>query len=795
MAASSLAHSGDPASKLPWTSDAPYRILVEVAPVTLDGREWDEGPAEVGIDFTAALAALGVESRPALDTLQVMKLGADSAPLPYTDYAYAKGPNDRPFRWYDDAIPYDFSEVFAPTSYTDGTRRRMIIPRGGYMYSTLGDWKSGRLAWVHTQEGEGPSRYAVYFHVLSPGEEPTGPPPRAWVGDAMPRHDLRGANTTGADHTHISVDDWDGDGIDDLVYGEQYGQVCVLPNRGTPEAPAYPYAKLLFDAEGLPLDMGVHAAVLVVDWDNDGAKDLLAGTYMNRVAFYRNTGTDADRVLAYRGLLKDAMGNFLALPVTPVARKSADVFDEDYYPIMSAVDWNGDGRRDLIAGGYITGRIYYFENTGTDAENLPLLELRGPVEADGAPINVCDWCAAPDVADLNGDGLPDMVSGAYTWGDSDCERPAFLRYYENTGTREAPAFTEKPLPIQGDLIRLRVPSPRATDWNHDGLTDLIVSSGLDILLWKNVGTKSAPVFDITAEALPSVWGNATLPVGHQVLDWNGDGLIDLVDGYTVWLNSGAGNPYRFSERVRVLPEGVHIAHPTGIGDGHFWPYLHDLDRDGKLDVLFGDWHGNIWFHRNQSTGTDTVFDGAGYRLTTGDGNAIKVGPVKGDIEKDFVALQGARTKFCAGDFDGDGLDDLAIGDTYGIIRYYKNLGPLDSPVFAAPLEVADLKVRLNVDKVDWDGDGRLDIVAGVDNHRIFVFVNTGTDGAAAFDAGTQLDLPAIKGPETMAADMNGDGDVDLLIQGTQGTTLVERSFLRNGYARGAVVGVERKPSE
>ena len=306
------------AEEIPWTSTLPYRILVEVPPVALEGRGRDELPAEVAIDFQAALETVGVKGTPALNSLYITTIATESeGAAPHTP-----GADSLPFRWYDEAIPYAFSEVFAPISYTDGERRRMTTSRGGYMYNALGDWKSGRLAWTHTQTGTETGRYAIYFEVLAPGETPAATPPRAWLGDGMPRHAEVGESTTGADHTHISIDDWDGDGRDDIVYGEQYGQISVLFNRGTPWKPTYPYAKLLFDEAGLPLDTGVHAAVSVVDWDGDGAKDLLAGTYMNRVSYFRNTGTNAQRTFAYQGLLRDADGEFLALPITPVARKS-----------------------------------------------------------------------------------------------------------------------------------------------------------------------------------------------------------------------------------------------------------------------------------------------------------------------------------------------------------------------------------------------------------------------------------------------------------------------------------------
>ncbi|MEP0844784.1 MAG: VCBS repeat-containing protein, partial [Phycisphaerae bacterium] len=336
---------------------------------------------------------------------------------------------------------------------------------------------------------------------------------------------------------------------------------------------------------------------------------------------------------------------------------------------------------------------------------------------------------------------------------------------------------------------------RAFDWNSDGLIDLIVGSGANIYLVKNVGTPTQPLFEFPPEPIRIAWGNAPLKLGHQVIDWNGDGLTDLVEGYTVHLNSGAPNPYRWEKKVSVLPKGAYIHHPSGIGDDHFWPYLHDLDRDGRIDVLFGDWYGNVWFHRNLSDGDETRFDLEGHHLLMVNGQPIKVGPLNGDIENDFVAHQGARTSLIAGDYDGDGLDDLIVGDTYGIVRYYRNAGPLEDPRFEEPITVGDVKFRLTVEKTDWDRDGRLDVIASADNHRVLLFRNIGAAGQAArFDAGIELDLPPIRGPSVRFADLNRDGDEDLIITGTQGTTLVERSFLGQGYAEARLLKLQRRAS-
>ena len=763
----------------------PGRLLVEVTiaeepAITIDG---DQRPARVELDFPSLIARARLTGFADLSALRMTRVGG--ATLEGPKFAHGKTPSDLPLRWDDASIATDFPTVEDIVDGHTGKLRYETVRNAGSYYNVASAASGrGRLVWTHRRHGEGPALYRVEVPV---GDRPSErrAPMRGWIGDGVARFSPRPDSTTGSPHTRIDVTDWNGDGLVDIVYGENYGKVLALLNHGTAELPAFSDAIFVTDEMERPLDVGISAAPLLADWDDDGREDMLIGTHWNRLLFFKNTGRNEARRFKYSGIVR-VDGKPLELPTSPVVGRPAGAFARDYYPVSAMADWDGDKRPDLLAGGYLTGRIYLFRNTGANDDGTRRLEFRGPIEADGQILNVGDWAAAPSFADLNGDGLPDFVTGNYPMTPQSAKNGSPLRLFLNAGRTGEPLFRESPVPHTGAWPSGRMYSPRLADMNRDGLTDLVVAVHDRIYVFLNRGTRRQPSFALHAEFIRPSQGNSPLRP-TQFIDWNGDGLVDLVENLQVRLNLGRGDPFVFGPPKSALPRGQEINHPSGEGDGWFHPRLFDFDGDGDHDVLFGDWYGQVWLHRRAADGG---FDVRGSLLRLASGEPIKVGPRGLDTKASFRALQGARTVFAAHSFTGDGLTDLVVGDTYGVVRFFKNVRSNAEPVYQEAQVLGDLGNRLSVDLVDWNDDGHRDVICGSANGRVRVFLNRPQEQAGSrFAAGLDPQLPRVTQPRIIPVDLNADGDVDIFIPGTQGSVWLERSFLRHGYAEGRVTSV------
>jgi hypothetical protein len=211
--------------------------------------------------------------------------------------------------------------------------------------------------------------------------------------------------------------------------------------------------------------------------------------------------------------------------------------------------------------------------------------------------------------DLDGDGRSDILSGSYSrmeqpmaglfqvlWGRAD---GGFKKAETLTGTDGNPLI----IPAEGEKwIQNICTRPFAVDWDGDGELDLVVGNFLGtFFVFKGEGKgKFQPTpEEIKAGGVPlKIDGNHSDPF---VVDWDGDGDLDLLSGSSEggvqWAENraGPGKAPKFAsfrtliEHAPPVEDGAivreeHLKGPTA--DTRVW--VLDFNADGKLDILVGD---------------------------------------------------------------------------------------------------------------------------------------------------------------------------------------------------------------
>ena len=163
--------------------------------------------------------------------------------------------------------------------------------------------------------------------------------------------------------------DFDGDGDLDLLCGEFLDGFTYFENIGSRTGPNYAAGQKLINDQGDPLVMHLQMITpTAIDWDDDGDLDLIVGDEDGRVALVENIGKLRENAPVFR---------------SPVyLQQEADTLKFGALATPFAHDWDGDGDQDILCGN-TAGNIGYFENLGPGANGLPkwsapsLIEVRG----------------------------------------------------------------------------------------------------------------------------------------------------------------------------------------------------------------------------------------------------------------------------------------------------------------------------------------------------------------------------------------------------------------------------------
>jgi hypothetical protein len=359
--------------------------------------------------------------------------------------------------------------------------------------------------------------------------------------------------------------------------------------------------------------------------DFGDARGLVAGSRFGGLHFYRQTSDDPT-ALASRVHAVDVEGIAHRHPIIN--------------PSPMAFPNPGTGYTDLVAGG--EGALYYYRFTGgSTASGKPIFDAPTPVLESDTTL-YAGTLAVPNAVDWDADGDTDLVSG---------NSEGLVLFIENVGGNDAPAFAPGvpieaagwPIHVQpGYRLDIQGPGearwgytcPTVVDWNRDGLLDLVMSdSTARHHVYLNRGTPTAPKLD----------------AAHSL-------YMDGLDMHGTWRTKPAA--------------GL-------LGDRMAYVALDDDDQ----------------FHLYWQVDAYNLSDGGKLRLDTGEA-----------IGANFLSSGGSgRLKLNLHDWDDDGLPDLVVGtprhgsvpdpgtglpQSLGLpgsaVLFLKNVGTQDAPVFRYP---------------------------------------------------------------------------------------------------------------
>jgi hypothetical protein len=476
----------------------------------------------------------------------------------------------------------------------------------------------------------------------------------------------------GGEPYRTAFPDLNGDGLADVTTVQYTGDLLSVFLNSTPHLSATPSFAPEMDYPTASAPDGIAAG----DFNGDGKLDLA-------------TGDSGDNVV---GIFLNLTPNSAGTPDIPTAGLFGTASDPN---AIVAGDLNQDGLPDLataIGGSTAAGLgtiMNVLANQTPAGAGAPLFAPKLDVSSGGM---VPEWLEA---ADLNGDGKLDLAVADQGAAGASTVFGVVLNQTASPGA--APLFS-KVFPF---TVGMEPQTPRAADFNADGLPDLAVdnfsSANVSVLLSTTAAGDTTPTFRGHME-----FGTGNNPQGEAIADFNGDGLPDIA---TADLTPTPGTVTVLLDTTPALATAPSFSRNFDFDCGTR-PYdviAADLNADGRPDLI---------------TPNEAAAPNAGVNVLLNTTPARASAPTFANAVP--VPLPFAATAVAAADLDRDGRPDLVVTQVTGndqgngnlmMVIYNLTAVGASTPSFAPPVAYPGALDSYGLVAADLNADGQTDLAS------------------------------------------------------------------------------------